>query len=198
MSTKKFSKVWGNSSTQTSAKKFNKALKSSRALRSNKISSSTALTASTTSNFSFYSTQTLTSKKCHEEEFTNFLNEDELSNYKLRMYPILDDPSKMAFANFREYSVTLDSRIKKIMLEYMTDVDFENHKDDFIKFSVLDYFGQVTQYRIFLYKDLAKNKYIVFLVDPLHLVIPDKVTKDANTYNRNESNTICISTLHIK
>lgn len=143
--------MWGNSSTKTSAKKFNKALKSSKALRSNRISSSTALTASTSSNFSFYSSQTLTSKKCHEEEFTNFLNEDELSNYKLRMFPILDEPNKMASANFREYSVTLDSRIKKIMLEYMTDVDFENHKDDFIKFSVLDYFDQVTQYRIFLY-----------------------------------------------
>ena len=72
MSTKKFSNVWGNSSTKTSAKKFNKALKSSKALRSNRISSSTALTASTSSNFSFYSSQTLTSKKCHEEEFTNF------------------------------------------------------------------------------------------------------------------------------
>lgn len=80
----------------------------------------------------------------------------------------------------------------------MSEYDFKNHKEDFIKFTVLDYFDQPTQYRIFLYKDLAKNEYIIFLIDPLHLVIPDKVTRDANTYSRNKNNTICISTLHSK
>lgn len=70
----------------------------------------------------------------------------------------------MALENFREYSVKLDSHIEKIILEYMSEYDFKNHKEDFIKFTVLDYFDQPTQYRIFLYKDLAKNKYIIFLI----------------------------------
>lgn len=198
MNTKQFSAVWGNNSTKKGTKNNNNVLKSNQALRINTISSSTPLNASTSSNFTFYNPQTLTSKKCHNEGFTNFLNTRELNNYKSRMFPILDDPNKMATENFRVYSVTIDSRIEKIILQYMARIDFENHKNDFLKFSVLDYFGNVTKHRIFLYKDLTRGEYIIFLVDPLHLVIPDKSTKDANIYNKNKSNNICISTLHSK
>ncbi len=58
---------------------------------------------------------------------------------------------------------------------------------DFIAFNNAEY------PQMYLYKNIEKNEYLIFLIDPLHLAIPSEETLNDKVYINNRSNTICIS-----
>ena len=173
-------------------------LKSNNVLKSNNnISSSKFLTPSADSNYRFYSTDTTKSIKLPQNRFTNFLNENQIGDYKTRILPFLNDLKQLSYTkNAQILSVYLNKDIREIFLRYIQQSDIDKFELDFKKYNILDAFELPTAYRIFFYKDIDRNEYIIFLIDPHHLVIPDKMTKKQNTYKKNENNNICISTFH--
>lgn len=193
MNTEKFSKALNKSKNNKKDK-----LKSNNILKSNNnISSSKFLTPSAVSNYRFYSTDTTKSIKLHQNKFTNFLNENQIGDYKTRILPFLNDLKQLSYTkNAQMLSVCLNKDIREIFLGYIQLSDLNKFESDFKKYNILDAFGLPTAYRIFFYKDIDQNEYVIFLIDPHHLVIPDKMTKEQNTYQKNENNNICISTCH--
>ena len=193
MNTEKFFKAFNKSNNNKRDK-----LKSNNVLKSNNnISSSKFLTPSADSNYRLYNTDTTKSIKLHKNKFTNFLNENQIGDYKTRILPFLNDLRQLSYTeNAQILSVYLNIDIHEIFLNYIQQSDFNKFKSDFKKYNILDAFGLPTAYRIFFYKDIDRNEYVIFLIDPHHLVIPDKMTKKRNTYKKNENNNICISTCH--
>lgn len=193
MNTEKFSKALNKSKNNKKDK-----LKSNNVLKSNNnISSSKFLTPSAVSNYRFYSTDTTKSIKLPQNRFTNFLNENQIGDYKTRILPFLNDLKQLSYTkNAQMLSVCLNKDIREIFLGYIQLSDLNKFELDFKKYNILDAFGLPTAYRIFFYKDIDRNEYVIFLIDPHHLVIPDKMTKEQNTYQKNENNNICISTCH--
>jgi conserved hypothetical protein len=193
MNTEKFSKALNKSKNNKKDK-----LKSNNVLKSNNnISSSEFLTPSAVSNYRFYSTDTTKSIKLPQNRFTNFLNENQISDYKTRILPFLNDLKQLSYTkNAQILSVYLNKDIREIFLRYIQQSDIDKFELDFKKYNILDAFELPTAYRIFFYKDIDRNEYVIFLIDPHHLVIPDKMTKEQNTYKKNENNNICISTFH--
>lgn len=192
MNTEKFFKAFNKSNNNKRDK-----LKSNNVLKSNNnISSSKFLTPSADSNYRLYNTNTTKSIKLHHR-FTNFLNKNQISDYKTRILPFLNDLKQLSYTkNAQILSVYLNKDIRDIFLKYIQPSDFNRFKSDFKKYNILNAFGLPTAYRIFFYKDIDRNEYVIFLIDPHHLVIPDKMTKEQNTYQKNENNNICISTCH--
>lgn len=193
MNTEKFFKALNKSkNTKKDKLKSNNVLKSN-----NNISSSKFLTPSADSNYKFYSTDTTKSIKLHQNRFTNFLNDNQIGDYETRILPFLNDLKQLSYTrNAQILSVDLNKDIREIFLRYIQQSDFNKFESDFKKYNILDAFGLSTTYRIFFYKDIERNEYIIFLIDPHHLVIPDKMTKEQNTYKKNENNSICISIFH--
>ena len=193
MNTEKFSKALNKSKNNKKDK-----LKSNNVLKSNNnISSSKFLTPSAVSNYRFYSTDTTKSIKLPQNRFTNFLNENQIGDYKTRILPFLNDLKQLSYTkNAQILSVYLNKDIREIFLRYIQQSDIDKFELDFKKYNILDAFELPTAYRIFFYKDIDRNEYVIFLIDPHHLVIPDKMTKKQNTYKKNENNNICISTFH--
>lgn len=193
MNTEKFSKALNKSKNNKKDK-----LKSNNVLKSNNnISSSKFLTPSAVSNYRFYSTDTTKSIKLPQNRFTNFLNENQIGDYKTRILPFLNDLKQLSYTkNAQILSVYLNKDIREIFLRYIQQSDIDKFELDFKKYNILDAFELPTAYRIFFYKDIDRNEYVIFLIDPHHLVIPDKMTKEQNTYKKNENNNICISTFH--
>lgn len=193
MNTEKFSKALNKSKNNKKDK-----LKSNNVLKSNNnISSSKFLTPSAVSNYRFYSTDTTKSIKLPQNRFTNFLNENQIGDYKTKILPFLNDLKQLSYTkNAQILSVYLNKDIREIFLRYIQQSDIDKFELDFKKYNILDAFELPTAYRIFFYKDIDRNEYVIFLIDPHHLVIPDKMTKEQNTYKKNENNNICISTFH--
>lgn len=193
MNTEKFSKALNKSKNNKKDK-----LKSNNVLKSNNnISSSKFLTPSAVSNYRFYSTDTTKSIKLPQNRFTNFLNENQIGDYKTRILPFLNDLKQLSYTkNAQILSVYLNKDIREIFLRYIQQSDIDKFELDFKKYNILDAFELPTAFRIFFYKDIDRNEYVIFLIDPHHLVIPDKMTKEQNTYKKNENNNICISTFH--
>lgn len=196
MNTEKFFKALNKSKNNKKDK-----LKSNNVLKSNNnISSSKFLTPSADSKYRLYNTDTTKSIKLHQNRFTNFLNKNQIGDYNTRILPFLNDLKQLSYTkNAQMLSVYLNKDTKdisEIFLNYIQQSDFNKFKSDFKKYNIIDAFGLSTAYRIFFYKDIERNEYIIFLIDPHHLVIPDKMTKEQNTYKKNENNNICISTCH--
>lgn len=193
MSTKKFSKAFNV--TNNKDKGYEK-LKSKESLKGNYFrKSSDKLNPITKSSFRFYNDNTNKSQHLKDCEFTNFLNDNQVSDYKFRVVPFFNNFSEVIKNNARIYSLDFNKRIENIFLNYLESQDFHTIKDDIRKVNLLNSLNNSTQYRIFLYKEIEKNEYVVILIDPLHLVIPDKITRDNNIYKSNINNSICISSL---
>lgn len=193
MNTEKFFKAFNKSNNNKGDK-----LKSNNALNSNNsVSSSNYLTATTESVYRLYSKDTLRSIKLPNNKFTNFLNKTQIGEYKIKVVPLINNLKKLSSENkARMYSINLTNDIEDILNNYLNQPDFDKFKNEFKKYNILDSLEQITKYRIFFYKDIIKNEYVIFLIDPHHLVIPDKLTKKQQTYQKNINNNICISTCH--
>ena len=116
MNTEKFFKAFNKSNNNKRDK-----LKSNNVLKSNNnISSSKFLTPSVDSNYRLYNTDTTKSIKLHKNKFTNFLNENQIGDYKTRILPFLNDLRQLSYTkNAQILSVYLNIDIHEIFLNYI-------------------------------------------------------------------------------
>ena len=185
MSTKNYSKIWDKSSSE---KKYDDKLASNTLLDSNKI-----LETDNKAEIKFYSDDSKKSFLEKEDQFTNFLNKNQVEDFKFRMLEFLTKPNSLYNSTSHWHKVDKNKRLKHLFSLKLSVEDITKHLDDIHKVHIVDNFGTMTAYRIYLYKNIEKNEYLIFLIDPLHLAIPSEETLNDKVYINNRGNTICIS-----
>ncbi|MBU0279296.1 MULTISPECIES: hypothetical protein [unclassified Gemella] len=196
MNTEKFSKAFNIMENKKNNIKSNSSLKSSNSIKSSKF-----LQVTEESDYQIYEENTLKSFNIKNSEFTNFLNRHQISDYKEKVSNLFDNLVQLNNENkaillsvdLKDIKPDIYKKTKEIMLKFISEDDFLKFEDMFLKYNILDKLKMSTPYRIFLYKDFNKNKYIIFLIDPHHLVITDKKTRKNKVYKNNINNDICIS-----
>lgn len=141
--------------------------------------------------FKLYNEDVKISKKLYEHEFTNFLTKNQLSNLKDLFRPYIDDLDKLRECQLDEdRNGSFDIRLKEIFNLYLNKDNFSYNQINKIRIET-DYFSHATSLRLFIF--VEKDHYKLFLIDPLHLVIPSKVQKDKKTFKTNKGNSCCMS-----
>lgn len=189
MNTEKFSRVL----SELSSKKTRSFLDSKKAL-----SSSKHLEPSKVVNHVLYDgIKTITSCHLSDEQFTNFLNDRLTADFQDKILPLITGKKSLdsTMYSLDSTKVDLNKRIKKIFNEYVNPEDFQVYKDAIRKISIKDSLGRSTSHRIYFYKNRDSGEYVIFLIDPLHLVIPDAYTKSHKVYQKNVNNRLCISNI---
>lgn len=185
----KFSEILGSRKDVLSSNR----LSSSVRLDPNSIKSSLRLDSSVKSKIKFLSDDIKKSLHVKDSEFTNFLREDQIQQFKLRLASILKNPSKLADQNFDDYHVEMTDRIRAVLCSCIEYDVFSKYCDNIIKINIRDALGNMTGYRIFLYLSIEEQEYKISLIDPHHLLIPDQKTRNNKVYQNNYHNSICMS-----
>lgn len=152
-----------------------------------------------TRNFELYSDQVIESKRSNnkiypEDQFTNFLNRDTVQNFKYNIDLFWPDLQKLNNHFFDESDYFLlpqreQKRLERIFKLYLTrEFSLTNINKIKLRTNELD---KSTSFRVFVI--LEGEKYLVFLLDPLHLVITDRRTRLDNVFIKNRGNGICMS-----
>ena len=129
-----------------------------------------------------------------EDQFTNFLNRDIVQNFKYNIDLFWPDLQKLNNHFFDESDYFLlpqreQERLERIFKLYLTrEFSLTNINKIKLRTNELD---KSTSFRVFVI--LEGEKYLVFLLDPLHLVITDRRTRLDNVFIKNRGNGICMS-----
>lgn len=149
--------------------------------------------------FELYSDQVINSKHSNnriypEDRFTNFLNRDNIQNFKDNIGLFWPDLQKLNNHFFDESDYFLlpqreQERLERIFKLYL-DKPFSLENINKIKLRTYG-LNKSTPFRVFVI--LEDDKYLIFLLDPLHLVVPDTITRDNQVYEKNKGNGTCMS-----
>lgn len=149
--------------------------------------------------FELYSSDVINSKhseykKYPEDQFTNFLKKDVVQNFVNNIELFWPDLKKLTDYDMDETDYfSLDKkaqlRLERIFKLYLTrEFSLTNINKIKLRTNELD---KSTSFRVFVI--LEGEKYLVFLLDPLHLVITDRRTRLDNVFIKNRGNGICMS-----
>lgn len=142
----------------------------------------------------FYDEGVKFSKRLNEREFLNHLGPKNLTESKDTILKFKDNLQDLHhYFDFDTDETSIDGRLKEIFSLYVKEDDLENLDKNVCKARIKTAVGQSTGFRIFLYLDSAENKYKIFLLDPLHLVIPSRVQRAEKTYENNKGNGMCFN-----
>lgn len=133
--------------------------------------------------------KTINSQHIKESEFTNFLRKrSELHPYIYDYYQDLNQLNKCV--DVQEMSESgFNERVDRIFRAYLGEVNYS--VQEITKLKIKTTTGKTTPLRIFVI--LRDSVYKVFLIDPLHLVIPSKLQFDENTYHNHKGCGLCMS-----
>ena len=152
-----------------------------------------------TREFELYSNDVIKSKHSKyksypEDQFTNFLNEDVVQNFVNNINLFWPDLKKlndhgMDETDYFSLPETAQLRLERIFKLYLTrEFSLTNINKIKLRTNELD---KSTSFRIFVI--LEGDKYLVFLLDPLHLVVTDKRTREKKVFKNNKGNGTCMS-----
>lgn len=149
--------------------------------------------------FKLYSDEVIESKHSNykrdpEDRFTNFLKQDVIQEFENNINLFWPDLSKLNDHDMDEtdYFLLPESaqlRLERIFSLYLNE-QFSLAKINKIKLRTRD-LDKSTSFRVFVI--LEDDKYSVFLLDPLHLVVTDRRTRDNNVFEDNKGNGSCMS-----
>lgn len=123
-----------------------------------------------------------------EDEFTNFLNKKLEPEFIHNVYEYAKDWNKLDEGTIDEDTGEND-RLERIFNLYLEeDWTFDKIAKCRIRSSQLD---DSTALRVYLI--MEKDAYKIFLIDPLHLVIPSRWQRANKTFERNKANGLCMS-----
>lgn len=146
----------------------------------------------------FYNEGVKFSKRLKKHQFLNHLGPRTLTSGKDTIYKFKDNLQELHnYFDFDTDETSIDNRLREIFSLYVDENDFENLDRNICKARIKTAVGQSTGFRIFLYKDSKENKYKIFLLDPLHLVIPSRVQRTEKTYENNKGNGTCFNRFFI-
>lgn len=152
-----------------------------------------------TREFELYSSDVIISKHSKykvypEDQFTNFLKEDVVQNFVNNINLFWPDLKKlndhdMDETDYFSLPQTAQFRLERIFKLYLTrEFSLSNINKIKLMTNELD---KSTSFRVFVI--LEGDKYLVFLLDPLHLVITDRRTRENDAFNANKGNGKCMS-----
>lgn len=152
-----------------------------------------------TREFELYSSDVIMSKHSKykvypEDQFTNFLKEDVVQNFVNNINLFWPDLKKlndhdMDETDYFSLPQTAQYRLERIFKLYLTrEFSLSNINKIKLRTNELD---KSTSFRVFVI--LEGDKYLVFLLDPLHLVITDRRTRENEVFNANKGNGKCMS-----
>lgn len=164
-------------------------LKTNRSLKSK---TSNYLEPETIKKFDWYSDNVKKSQKSSKvfsnDEFTNYLNQSSKNEFYNNFYDYAKNLNKL-----KKYGLDPDleitERLERIFALYLDTNDIDKTK--IAKIRVETQTEGSTSLRIYIL--MNSEAYKVFLIDPLHLVIPSKRQIREQTYLRNKGNGLCIS-----
>ena len=149
--------------------------------------------------FELYSSEVIKSKHSKyriypEDQFTNFLNEDVVQNFVNNINLFWPDLKKlndhaMDETDYSSLSETAQLRLERIFKLYLTR-EFSLKNINKVKLRTNE-LNKSTSFRIFVL--LEEEKYLVFLLDPLHLVVTDRRTRENGVFTANKGNGTCMS-----
>lgn len=144
--------------------------------------------------FRVFNNETYTSKRSLKEfksdKFTNFLSKKQVSEFKGNIYKYVKNWDLLRKEKL-DQDFDEDERLKRIFQLYLNEEDYDFHSISKVRIKTL--LTQSTGLRIYII--LKDNMYQVFLIDPLHLVIPSKYQAKNNVYETNKGNGMCMSTI---
>lgn len=150
-------------------------------------------------NFKLYSEKVKMSKHSAyknypEDRFTIFLSSANLSAFKVNkslFWPDLQNLNlhELDESDYSQLNIHQQERLERIFKLYL-DSPFSLSNIRKIKLRTKE-LNRPTSFRVFVI--LEANEYLVFLFDPLHLVITDEKTREDNVFEINKGNGICMS-----
>lgn len=144
----------------------------------------------------FYDEKVKISRRNKDHKFLNHLNRTLIPENEAIVLKFKNDLKALhSFFEIDPEERNLDKRLREIFSLYVDADDLDKLKGNIYKARIKDEVGMSTGFRIFIFKDFAEEKYKIFLLDPLHLVIPSRVQYRENTYINNRGNGVCISSL---
>lgn len=144
----------------------------------------------------YYNEAVKVSQRKKEHKFLNHLNGRLLPSNKDIVFKFKDDLQALhRYFDIDPEEGNLNKRLEEIFSLYVSASDLQKLKGNIYKVRMKTEVGTSTGFRIFIFKDFTENKYKIFLIDPLHLVIPSAVQRRENTYDLNKGNSLCISRL---
>lgn len=189
-----------------SIEKFSEILNSTnkRKSRDDKLSSDflykdsfTSLETKDKTDILLFSEDTKISIRDKDLNFLNYLSNEKIEEFKKYVGRKIDNPELLYNSVESEISnVDRNDRAYEIFRLVLKE-KYSDVFGKFIKIRIKTSLNVTTAYRLFaFYDDNTYKKLCIFLIDPLHLVLPDKRTKEDNVYkNCIGKNDICMSTI---